>query len=153
MLRTRIPGQIIQSASIFPVSFAEGSGIISSSGQVDYTLIQNQPTIIPTASVALFVLQQSFTGSFTGSFIGDGSNLIFETLNTNKNTDSLLIIGNIYNNYANRQTTVFQNGDVIVSGSLTVAEEGVLILKPRQEPLTSVSGTLFYSSSGELYLN
>jgi len=156
MIRTRVPGQIIQSASIFPVSFAEGTGIVSSSGQVDYNFIQNQPTIIPTASLAnaaLFVLQTNFTGSFTGSFIGDGTNLIFESLNTFKNTDSELIIGNLYNNYSNRQTTTFRNGDVIVSGSVTVAEEGVLILNPRNTPATNISGTLFYSSSGELYLS
>lgn len=170
MLRTRIPGQIIQTASIFPVSLAEGSGIVSSSTQiiaalpsgllsssiqVDYTAIQNQPVSIPTASLAntaLFVLQTNFTGSFTGSFTGDGSNLIFETLNTNKNTDSLLIIGNIYNNYNNKQTTVFRNGDVVVSGSVTVSDTGILLLTPRDTPNTHVSGGLFYSSSGELYL-
>jgi hypothetical protein len=171
MLRTRIPGQIIQTSSIFPISLVEGSGIVSSSAQiiayfpsnivtsstqVDYNLIQNQPTIIPTASLAnaaLFVLQTEFTGSFTGSFVGDGSNLTFETLNTYDNVDSFLIIGNIYNNYSNRQTTIFRNGDVVVSGSVTVAEEGVLILNPRNTPATNISGTLFYSSSGELYLS
>jgi hypothetical protein len=170
MLRTRIPGQIIQSSSIFPISFATGSGIVSSSAQilaalpsglvssstqVDYNSIQNQPISIPSASiadVALFVLQNTFTGSFTGSFVGDGSNLIFETVNTNKNTDSLLVIGNIYNNYSNKQTTVFRNGDVVVSGSVTVSDTGVLLLTPRDTPNTHVSGALFYSSSGELYL-
>lgn len=170
MLRTRIPGQIIESSSIFPVSFASGSGIVSSSAQIlavlppnivsssvqiDYTQIQNQPVSIPSASLAntaLFVLQTNFTGSFTGSFTGDGSNLIFETLNTNKTTDSLLVIGNIYNNYNNKQTTVFRNGDVVVSGSVTVSDTGILLLTPRDTPNTHVSGGLFYSSSGELYL-
>lgn len=170
MLRTRIPGQIIQTSSIFPISFVEGSGlvsssvqilavlpsnIVSSSTQVDYTQIQNQPVSIPSASIAntaLFVLQSTFTGSFTGSFVGDGSNLIFETLNTNKTTDSILVIGNIYNNYSNKQTTVFRNGDVTVSGSVTIADTGVLLLTPRDTPNTHVSGGLFYSSSGELYL-
>lgn len=170
MIRTRIPGQIIESSSIFPVSFATGSGIVSSSDQIlavlppgivssstqiDYTQIQNQPVSIPTASLAntaLFVLQTEFTGSFTGSFAGDGSKLIFETLNTNKITDSFLVVGNIYNSYINKQTTIFRNGDVIVSGSVTVSGDGALVLKPRQTPATIVSGTLFYSSSGELYL-
>ena len=170
MLKTRIPGQIIQSESIFTTALIPGGGLVSSSTQiiavfppglitssiqVDYNLIQNQPVSIPTASlanVALFVLQDNFTGSFTGSFVGDGSNLIFETLNTNKNTDSVLVIGNIYNNYSNKQTTVFQNGDVVVSGSVTVSDTGVLLLTPRDTPNTHVSGALFYSSSGELYL-
>lgn len=170
MLRTRIPGQIIQSSSIFPISFVEGSGlvsssvqilavlppdIVSSSTQIDYTQIQNQPASIPTASLAntaLFVLQTTFTGSFTGSFVGDGSNLIFETLNTNKTTDSVLVIGNSYNNYSNKQTTVFRNGDVVVSGSVMVSAAGILLLTPRDTPNTHISGALFYSSSGELYL-
>lgn len=166
MLRTRIPGQIIESASIFPTSFVEGSGIVSSSVQVisvlptdvvsssvqiDYNFIQNQPVSIPSASIAnaaLFVLQTDFTGSFTG----DGSNLTFETLNTNKNTDNVLVIGNIYNNYSNKQTTVFRNGDVVVSGSVTVSDVGILLLTPRDTPNTHISGAIFYSSSGELYL-
>ena len=170
MLRTRIPGQIIETSSIFPSSFAAGSGIVSSStqilavlppdtvsssAQIDYTQIQNQPVSIPTASlanVALFVLQNTFTGSFTGSFVGNGSDLVFTTLSTNDCVDSILIIGNKYNNYSNRQTTIFKNGDVAVSGSVTLSDEGMLILNPRQTPVTLVSGALFYSSSGELYL-
>lgn len=170
MIRTRIPGQIIQSSSIFPVAFAEGSGlvsssvqilavlppdIVSSSTQIDYNSIQNQPVSIPSASIAnaaLFVLQTDFTGSFTGSFTGDGSNLTFETLNTNKTADSVLVIGNIYNNYSNKQTTIFKNGDVTVSGSVSIADTGILLLTPRDTPNTHVSGGLFYSSSGELYL-
>jgi len=111
--------------------------------------------IISTASfaqTALFVLSPNFSGSFTGSFVGDGSELTFTTLNTSQSSDSQLLIGNKYNNYQYKQTTIFKNGDVIISGSTTITEDGVLVLKPRSTPSSSVAGTIFYSSSGELYL-
>ena len=104
------------------------------------------------ATNALFVLNPNFSGSFTGSFVGDGSALTFTTLNTSQSSDSQLLIGNKYNNYQYKQTTIFKNGDVIISGSTTITEDGVLVLKPRSTPSASVAGTIFYSSSGELYL-
>jgi hypothetical protein len=104
------------------------------------------------ATNALFVLSPNFSGSFTGSFVGDGSALTFTTLNTSQSSDSQLLIGNKYNNYQYKQTTIFKNGDVIISGSTTITEDGVLVLKPRSTPSASVAGTIFYSSSGELYL-
>jgi hypothetical protein len=80
----------------------------------------------------------------SGSFIGNGNNLFFTTLNTSQSANSELVIGNIYGNYTNRQTTIFKNGDVIISGSLTL------------QPLTNtpgvVSGGIFYSSSGEFFV-
>jgi len=146
MATTLLDGSLIRSGSVPTSVLVIGSGVVSSSAQAS-------GWTVATASVSLFVLQNNFTGSFTGSFVGEGSNLIFTTVNTNKETDSVLIIGNIYNNYSNKQTTVFKNGDVVVSGSVTLSEEGVLVLTPRNTPLTNVSGTLFYSSSGELYLS
>jgi hypothetical protein len=104
------------------------------------------------AGTALFVLQENFTGSFSGSFYGDGSNLIFSTLNTSQSSDSELTVGNIYNNYENKQTTIFKNGDVVVSGSTYIAEEGLLIFSPREAPDTYISGGMFYSSSGEFFI-
>jgi hypothetical protein len=104
------------------------------------------------ATNALYVLSSAFTGSFTGSHYGDGSNLIFTTVNTSQNSDSSLVIGNNFNNYSYRQTTTFRNGDVVVSGSTTITPDGVLVLQPRTTPVSSVPGTLFFSSSGELYI-
>ena len=103
------------------------------------------------ATTALFVLSPNFSGSFTGSFVGDGSALTFTTLNTSQSSDSQLLIGNKYNNYQYKQTTIFKNGDVIISGSATITEDGILILKPRSAPSSSVPGAIFYSSSGEFY--
>jgi hypothetical protein len=115
--------------------------------------------LLGTASVAntaLQVLQQNFTGSFTGSFtgnhIGNGSSLTFETINTSQSSDSVLVVGNIYNNYENKQTTVFRNGDVVVSGSTYIGEDGLLVFSPREAPATFISGGMFYSSSGEFFV-
>jgi hypothetical protein len=108
------------------------------------------------ASVALQVLQSNFTGSFSGSFtgthIGDGSPLIFSTINTSQSSDSVLVVGNIYNNYENKQTTIFRNGDIVVSGSTYLSEEGLLVFSPRAAPETYISGGLFFSSSGEFFV-
>lgn len=105
-----------------------------------------------TASVALTVLQDNFTGSFTGSFIGDGSDLFFTKLSTYNVSDNILIVGNEYNNYENIQTTVFRNGNVVVSGSTTISSDGLLILSPRDAPDPPISGGMFYSSSGEFFV-
>jgi len=51
------------------------SGIVSSSGQVDYTGLSNIPSGIVSSSVQFDSLTAPFTGSFTGSFTGDGSGL------------------------------------------------------------------------------
>lgn len=153
---TLLDGIYIRSGSIPTTAHILGGGMVSSSTQINTGSFSGSFFGIATsasfASISLFVLQDNFTGSFTGSFTGNGSNLVFTTLNTNDVADSVLIVGNIYNNYSNKQTTVFRNGDVVVSGSIAVSDEGLLLLTPRQTPATTVSGALFYSSSGELYL-
>lgn len=154
MATTVLSGIFIRSGSI-PTTALSG-GVVSSSLQINTGSFSGSfiglATSASFANTTLTVLQTHFTGSFTGSFVGNGSDLVFTTLSTNDTSDSTLLIGNIYNNYSNRQTTIFKNGDVIVSGSVTVTEDGLLVLKPRQTPLTLISGAVFYSSSGELYL-
>lgn len=94
------------------------------------------------------------SGSVTAdSYYGDGSELFFTKISTSSSIDTTLIIGNRYNNYENKQTTVFQNGEVIVSGSLTVGNEGVLILNPITTPPTPVSGAIYFSTSGEFFVS
>jgi hypothetical protein len=105
-----------------------------------------------TSITPLSVLANSFTGSFTGSFFGDGNGLIFTTLSTSQSSDSQLIVGNRHNDYQYKQTTVFRNGDVVVSGSTIISENGYLILTPQDAPATIASGGLFFSSSGELFV-
>jgi hypothetical protein len=106
----------------------------------------------------------SFTGSFdvTGSlgvlgnllingpitassFSGDGSNLFFTTLNTSESSDSTLLVGNIYGTpYQNKQTTIFKNGDIVLSGSL--------YLEPQSITPSAVAGGLFFSASNDLFV-
>jgi len=104
------------------------------------------------AQVALAVLQDTFSGSFSGSYYGNGSALVFNTINTFTASNSTLIVGNAYNNYQYAQTTTFRNGNIVVSGSATISPDGLLILSPRSTPLTVFPGGLFYSSSGEFYV-
>lgn len=148
MATTVLSGIYLRSGSIPTTALELGSNIVSSSTQAASWTVASASF----ATTTLFVLQNDFTGSFTGSFKGNGSELVFTAVNTNETSDSILIIGNKYNNYSNKQTTVFKNGDIIVSGSVTVSDIGVLLLTPRETPLQITSGTLFYSSSGELYL-
>lgn len=88
------------------------------------------------------------TGSISASLIFgqivSGSELIFNKLSTSQSSESQLIIGNSYGDYVNKQTTIFKNSDVIVSGSIT--------LQPQQNTPTIVSGGIFYSSSGEFFV-
>jgi hypothetical protein len=88
------------------------------------------------------------TGSVSSSLIFgqvvSGSELIFNKLSTSQSSDSQLVIGNSFGNYTNKQTTIFKNGDVILSGSL--------ILQPLTTTPNVVSGGIFYSASGEFFI-
>ena len=88
------------------------------------------------------------TGSVSASLIFgqivSGSELIFNKLSTSQNSDSQLVIGNSFGDYVNKQTTIFKNSDVIISGSIT--------LQPQQNTPSVVSGGMFYSSSGEFFV-
>ena len=87
------------------------------------------------------------TGSVSASLvfgqIVSGSELVFGKLSTSQSSDSQLVIGNSFGDYVNKQTTIFKNGDVILSGSL--------ILEAKNNPL-AIAGGLIYSSSNEFYL-
>jgi hypothetical protein len=87
------------------------------------------------------------TGSVSASLIFgqvvSGSELIFNKLSTSQSSNSQLVIGNSFDDYSNKQTTIFKNGDVILSGSL--------ILEAKNSP-SAIAGGLIYSSSNEFYL-
>lgn len=87
------------------------------------------------------------TGSVSASLIFgqvvSGSELIFNKLSTSQSSNSQLVIGNSFGDYSNKQTTIFKNGDVILSGSL--------ILEAKDSP-SAIAGGLIYSSSNEFYL-
>ena len=87
------------------------------------------------------------TGSVSASLvfgqIVSGSELVFGKLSTSQSSASQLVIGNSFGDYVNKQTTIFKNGDVILSGSL--------ILEAKNNPF-AIAGGLIYSSSNEFYL-
>ncbi len=87
------------------------------------------------------------TGSVSASLIFgqvvSGSELIFSKLSTSQSSESQLVIGNSFGDYVNKQTTIFKNGDVILSGSLILEKKNTI---------PPVEGGLFFSSSNEFYL-
>lgn len=89
------------------------------------------------------------TGSISSSLIFgqvvSGSELFFTKLSTSQSVDSQLVIGNAYGNYSNKQTTIFKNGDVILSGSM--------VLQPQSSAPTAVSGGIYFSTDGYFYLS
>lgn len=138
-------GKLFTRHEDYVVALNDTTNFVSSSGQV-VALINGQ-NITP-----LSVLADSFTGSFTGSFYGNGNGLIFNQLNTSQSANSTLVVGNVHNNYQYKQTTVFKNGDIVVSGSATIAQNGILVLTPQTAPLPATAGGLFVSTSGELFV-
>jgi len=106
------------------------------------------------------------TGSLLiqGDIVSDG-NLSVQTLDiydrlvfkadtnylfTSQSNDTELIIGNQYNDYEYKQTTTFKNGEVIVSGSLSIVD-GVLILEDQRTEPTPIIGGIYYSSGSFYY--
>ncbi len=89
------------------------------------------------------------TGSVSASLIFgqivSGSELVFGKLSTSQNSNSQLIIGNSFGDYSNKQTTIFKNGDVILSGSM--------VLQPQSVTPSAVSGGVYYSTDGYFYLS
>jgi hypothetical protein len=88
------------------------------------------------------------TGSVSASLIFgqvvSGSELIFTKLSTSQSSDSQLVIGNSYGNYSYKQTTIFKNSNVIISGSM--------VLQPQSSAPTAVSGGIYFSTDGYFYL-
>lgn len=106
------------------------------------------------------------TGSLLiqGDIVSDG-NLSVQTLDiydrlvfkadtnylfTSQSNDTELIIGNQYNDYEYKQTTTFKNGEVIVSGSLSIVD-GILILEDQRTEPTPIIGGIYYSSGSFYY--
>lgn len=129
------------------INVADGKVFIHKSGSLGESI----ETVVTTNSNTIGNL--IITGNIHAStFSGNGSNLIFTTLNTSQSSDSLLIVGNIHNDYEHKQTTEFRNGDVIVSGSVTIANDGFLILNPINTPPTPVSGGIYFSNEGNFFV-
>lgn len=129
------------------INVADGKVFIHKSGSAGES-IETVVTTNSSTSGSLVINGNIFATTYTG----DGSNLIFTRLNTSQSANSLLIVGNEYNNYENRQTTEFRNGDVIVSGSVTIADDGILILKAIDTTPTPISGGVYFSTEGSFFI-
>jgi hypothetical protein len=102
------------------------------------------------------VINGTFFGDnyIIGNYSGSGDNLFFTRVGTNEPNPSVMVIGNYYNDYENLQTTIFPNSNIIVSGSVEIADGGYLILNPLDEApdMDDDKGGLYYSTDGYYYL-
>lgn len=115
-----------------------------SSGATAFRIFDNSGDLLTFSDVGKLWVTGSVSASLVFGQVVSGSELFFTKLSTSQSVDSQLVIGNAFGNYANRQTTIFKNGDVILSGSLT--------LQPLVSTPNVVSGGIFYSSSGEFFV-
>lgn len=123
-------GNVTASVSSGSTSFR----LFNSGSGVDLLKVDNTGKLWVTGSVS---------ASLVFAQIVSGSELIFNKLSTSQSSDSQLVIGNSFGDYSNKQTTIFKNGDIILSGSL--------ILEAKNN-LAAIAGGLIYSSSNEFYL-
>jgi len=115
-----------------------------SSGATAFRIFDNSGDLLTFSDGGKLWVTGSVSASLVFGQVVSGSELFFTKLSTSQSVDSQLVIGNAFGNYANRQTTIFKNGDVILSGSLT--------LQPLISTPNVVSGGIFYSSSGEFFV-
>lgn len=114
-----------------------------SSGSTSFRIFDAGSDLLKLDDAGKLWVTGSVSASLVFGQIVSGSELIFNKLSTSQSSDSQLVIGNSFGDYANKQTTIFKNGDVILSGSL--------ILEAKNNPL-AIAGGLIYSSSNEFYL-
>lgn len=114
-----------------------------SSGSTSFRIFDAGSDLLKLDDAGKLWVTGSVSASLVFGQIVSGSELIFNKLSTSQSSDSQLVIGNSFGDYVNKQTTIFKNGDVILSGSL--------ILEAKNNPL-AIAGGLIYSSSNEFYL-
>ncbi len=114
-----------------------------SSGSTSFRIFDAGSDLLKLDDTGKLWVTGSVSASLVFGQIVSGSELVFGKLSTSQSSDSQLVIGNSFGDYANKQTTIFKNGDVILSGSL--------ILEAKNNP-SAIAGGLIYSSSNEFYL-
>ena len=114
-----------------------------SSGSTSFRIFDAGSDLLKLDDTGKLWVTGSVSASLVFGQIVSGSELVFGKLSTSQSSDSQLVIGNSFGDYANKQTTIFKNGDVILSGSL--------ILEAKDSP-SAIAGGLIYSSSNEFYL-
>jgi len=120
-------------------------GITSSvsTGSISFRVSDSTLDLLKLSSSGQLWVTGSVSASLIFGNIVSGSELIFSKLSTSQSSDSQLVIGNIFGDYSNKQTTIFKNSDVILSGSLILQEKN---------DVSPLEGGLIYSSSNEFYL-
>jgi len=122
------------------------SGDVTSSvstGSISFRVSNSTLDLLKLSSSGQLWVTGSVSASVIFGNIVSGSELIFSKLSTSQSSDSQLVIGNIFGDYSNKQTTIFKNSDVILSGSLILQEKN---------DVSPLEGGLIYSSSNEFYL-
>jgi len=139
-----------------------GDLIVSGSATLNQLFFSS--SLIVSGGVVDFTLTDNVIGSFSGSFQGNGnfeSFIIKDTilwdassnfLISQKPNDTELTVGNSHNDYEYKQKTTFKNAEVVVSGSMKVTKDGILILEPHSIPPTPISGGVYYSTDGAFFV-
>ena len=140
------------------IDFSEGIAQLTIIGE------EGSGSLIVSGGFVDFTEAEYVSGSFFGTFEGSATftdfiikdtlkyDSSFNFLIADQPNETSLIIGNSFNNYEFKQETTFKNGDVVVSGSTTITNDGILILEPHDTPPTPVSGGVYYSMEGFFFL-
>jgi len=107
-----IAGLLGSESEVITLTSLNAKGVVSSSGQVDYTGLSNVPSGIVSSSTQFTDITAPFTGSFTGSFTGDGSNI------TGVISSSYATTASYINGFAKFTDGLVVTGSLIASGGL-----------------------------------
>ncbi len=132
--------------------------LVQDLGDFDERLVFLESFYTNDNTVVDFSSLQFVSGSFQGdahfSFLEIDDTVKYKQENnfliTSQSNDTTLLVGNSYNNFENKQITTFKNAEVIISGSVEIAE-GILKLKPLEEEPDVVEGGLYYSTNGNFF--
>jgi hypothetical protein len=141
-------------------SLALSGGLVINDISITESFIQftndNEIVGIITASSDGLLINGTLFGDnlIIGNYSGSGDNIFFNRVGTNESTDSVMVIGNYFNEYENKQTTIFPNAELIISGSVELTNGGYIILNPLITPpsITENKGGIYYSIDGCYYL-
>lgn len=116
-----------------------------SSGGTAFRIFDNSGDLLSFSDEGKLWVTGSISASLIFGQVVSGSELIFNKLSTSQSVDSQLVIGNSFGDYINKQTTIFKNGDVVLSGSM--------VLQPQSSAPNAVSGGIYFSTDGYFYLS
>jgi hypothetical protein len=155
-----VSGSIFVSGGLILNGEFESDDISIFESTIEFTNGDAVVGIITASNDGLIINGTLFGDTFiSGNFTGLGDNIFFTRVGTNIPTESVMLIGNYYEDdlvdeYNFKQTTIFKNGNIIVSGSIEIAEDGYLLLNEltTPPPVNGDKGGLYYSTDGFYYL-